>query len=65
MFLWLTVRRLREMGIQSVIIGVTSGSIRTERTEMKNVGANGWVKKPLCPDVLALILAVIDGRRTC
>ncbi|XP_030523509.1 two-component response regulator ORR41-like [Rhodamnia argentea] len=55
-----TIRQMRQRGVRSKIIGLTSGEIETDRVEMMNAGADGCLKRPLSEEALADILAEID-----
>ncbi|XP_030442125.1 two-component response regulator 24-like [Syzygium oleosum] len=55
-----TIRRIRQRGVQSRIIGLTSGEIAMDRVEMMDAGADGCLEKPLSEDALADIQAEID-----
>ncbi|XP_030523552.1 two-component response regulator ARR22-like [Rhodamnia argentea] len=55
-----TIRRMRQRGMRSKIIGLTSGEIETDRVQMMNAGADDCLERPLRADALADILAEID-----
>ncbi|KAI6690792.1 hypothetical protein NL676_027620 [Syzygium grande] len=57
-----TIRLMRERGVRTKIIGLTSGEIETDRPEMMQAGADDCLEKPLSADALARILAEIDRR---
>lgn len=58
--MWQTIRLMRERGVRTKIIGLTSGELETDRPEMMQAGADDCLEKPLSADALARILAEID-----
>ncbi|PIA44629.1 hypothetical protein AQUCO_01700311v1 [Aquilegia coerulea] len=54
-------RLLREMGVTSVIVGISSNSMEQNKQLFMNAGLNDYQEKPLCADKLVPILRDIDN----